>query len=384
MNSGYYYFNMSISFTNGSYYYTNYTIIRVYYDVTAEFVFTPMVDGNSTFSLTTYEVKVIGETVNISYQLLHAGSGLEGANITVTDLVNGSVWTTTTGIPVTGYIILQYTTATHMGAHRYDISITYDYGLYSVGDSNDSIWVIYKDPLEISASRQNYANNFTTTNDGPDIEITGDLVAAGTSNGYYNATLEVWIYDPTNSEITSSFTVVVNYYNDYTDGAFSITISQLGSASLTTGNYTIEIGFDGYVSDGPITYRYISDIRVNLTTRIAFSVYDTPVLTSSWSLDNGATGFDYIIPGFSQITVNGTFTYSNGTGVANEYITITLYDEFGILIAENTTVLTNANGEFEWTFLVEEGWNLDHYIVSYDGNWLIYLNPADDVEDIVS
>jgi hypothetical protein len=385
MASGYYYFNMSLSFTNGTYSYSNYTIIRVFYNPTANFVFTPMVDGSSSFSLLTYEVKATGEFVNISYQILHDGSGLAGADITVTDLVNGSIWSTTTGASGTGYILLYYTATTHMGAHRYDISIDYTFGLYAVGDSKDSIWVIYKDPvpLAIAASRQNYANNFTVSNDGPDIEIAGTLVAPGTSNGYYNATIHVWIYDPSNVEIIGSFTVVVNYYNDYTDGAFSVTISQLGSASLTTGNYSIEIGFDGNVLDGPTTYRYIPDIRVNLTTRIAFSVYDTPVLTTSWSMDNHGEIYDFIIPGFTNITINGSLTYSNGTGVAFEYVTITLYDEYGAVIVANTIVQTNANGEFEWTFLVEEGWNLDYYIISYDGDWVIYLNPADDVQETV-
>ncbi|MHA1746975.1 MAG: hypothetical protein ACTSWW_13315, partial [Promethearchaeota archaeon] len=388
MASGYYYFNLSLSFTNGTYSYANYTIIRVFYNPTANFAFTPMVDGSSSFSLLTYEVKATAEFVNLSYQILHDGSGLADADITVTDLVNGSVWLTTTGASGTGFILLYYTSTTHMGAHQYDISIEFNFGLYSVGESNDSIWVIYKDPLplEISADRQNYANNFTTANDGPDIEITGTLVAPGTSNGYYNATLHVWIYDPSNVEITGSFIVVVNYYSDYTDGAFSVTISQLGSASLTTGNYTIEIGFDGTVLDGPTTYLYIPDIRVNLTTlgtRIAFSVYDTPVLTTSWSMDNHGEAFTSIIPGFTDITINGTLTYSNGTGVAFEYVTITLYDEYGTAIFANTTVQTNANGEFEWTFLVQGGWNLDYYIISYDGDWVIYLNPADDVQETI-
>ena len=162
----------------------------------------------------------------------------------------------------------------------------------------------------------------------------------------------------TDAEITSSFTVVINYYNDFTDGEFSITISQLGSASLFIGNYTIEIGCDGTVLDGPTTYRDIPAIVINLAPRLGFSVYDTPILTTSWSLDNGVFVSDDIIPSWTLITVNGTLTYSNGTGIANEYITITLYDGNGDLLAENTTVLTNSNGEFEWTFLVEEDWDL--------------------------
>ncbi len=326
-------------------------------------------------------IRVSGQSVEISLALLHNSAGQSGASVTLTDLTTGTV----IDIGLTdgnGYynFTVNYGPGVNPGPHRYQISLTYDGGYFTLSGGNyeDYIWVIYNNALTCQSSRSNWNEVLAIGDTLQTITITGTLYDSN-SLGYNYAELTYWILqggsviDP-----TGIFSVSLSWDTNSRDGTFTALISLLGTIDPSRGNYSIIIGFDGTLEITDPGLSYIASSLVDNATKLEFTIYDTPYLDTSYVYDTQGDGF---IVGGTHLNISGTLYYSNGTAIAiaGQTITIEIYDENNQLVYTDT-VTTDASGNYEFNDILML-WDVSYYTISYGGDDAESLDSANTITE---
>ncbi len=327
-------------------------------------------------------IKISGQSVEISLSLLHHSFGQSGATVTLTDMSNGTIIDTgvTDG---SGYynFTINYGAGINPGPHKYNISLTYNGGFFSLSGSNyeDYIWVIYNNALACESSRPDWNEVLGIGDTLQTITITGTLYHDSYSLGYNYADLTYWILQG-GSVINPSgiFTVDLSWDTNSQDGTFTAYISLIGTIEPDRGNYSIVIGFDGTldITDTGLTYN-AGVLEIN-ATGLEFTVYDKPYLTTSFVYDTVGDGF---IVGGTNLNISGTLYYSNGTAIAipGQEIVINFYDSNNQLV-HTETLNTDANGDYEINDLLMN-WDAAYYTVSYSGSIGESLDAANTITE---
>ncbi len=364
---------VAVSFDGTSYTYTDSIDYVLYFNHTMNYEFVPYDDiGGLT--------QTFGDSIEISGGFYLNGAPHSGADVVLTDLTNGTTWQLTTD--GSGYVnfTINFNANVYPGGHHYQMDLTYDGTTYTVTDLSDH-WVFYQNTLTISAGIVGYTANMTLDQSAPfDISVQGFLVDFNNAaHGHLNALLSVYIYSGI-TDVSDQFiySFVVNSYNDNTNGAYDIDVSI--TAAPQKGEYTIIVGFNGSLD----TTDYSPDdaLPVNSTDNAYFWVYQNTTLVYDYVIDNSglpsplneSTGVVFM---GSNITISGNLTDSDDNPLIGENITLVLYDDQNNILA-TFNVFTNSTGGFEF-FIEECPYDLDSILILFDGNYVTYVNPADDV-----
>lgn len=324
--------------------------------------------------------QTFGDSVKISCAFTLKGSGISGATVILTDLTNGTSWTTSTDANGYANFTISFNTNVYPGGHHYQMDLTYDGTSYIITKQSDH-WVFYQNSLSISAAISGYTSNMTLNQVDPFIfHVTGNLVdSSNPAHGHLDALLSVYIYEGI-TDVSDLFTYsyVVNYYNDNTDGAYDITLSILDAPYR--GQFKVVVGFNGSLDVNLGSVGYTPDaIPINSTDNIYFWVYQNTSIVWSYTIDNSALPFPLnqqtgLIIGGSDITIFGNLTDSDGTRLANHNVTIVIYDTSGVAVAQ-FNVTTDAQGHFE--LLIEDcPYDLDEVTIYFYGDYILYLNES--------
>jgi transglutaminase-like putative cysteine protease len=325
-------------------------------------------------------MRYTGDSINITCHFTYQLSNQKDAFVTLTDLTNGTSWYAITNINGNASFILFYGSHTQGGPHKYSVSLTYDAGLSSNLTKGEATWVVFRQPHTLTSYRTDaYATNLTRSVTNPTITVQGYL--RNTTNIAYNyATISLWVKIGVQTYSASTYLVITS--NTYSIANGLISIAFYARSDCPTGNLSLMIGFDGTInipgglnSNPALTYSE-SSLKINASTWLQFVVNDKPVITSSFDYDTKA--FESIIPDWTNITISGSLNYTNnGTGISNEYLNVTFYNQDDSMAYTNATVLTNGVGQFNTgKIFVEAGWDLKYYTVSYGGKVTKYLVGA--------
>ncbi|MHA1675344.1 MAG: transglutaminase domain-containing protein [Promethearchaeota archaeon] len=366
-NPGAHTITVDVSFDGTTYIYADYTDYVLYFNHTMNYAFVPYDDINGL-------TQTFGDSIEISGGFYLNGAPHSGADVVLTDLTNGTTWLLTTD--GNGYVnfTINFNADVYPGGHHYQMDLTYDATAYTINALTDH-WVFYQNNLTISAGLVGYTANMTLDQSAPfDISVQGNLVDSNNSaHGHLNALLSVYIYSGiTDVSDLFSYNYVVNSYNDNTNGAYDIDV--FITSAPQRGEYTIIVGFNGSLD----TVDYTSDaLPVNSTDNAYFWVYQNTTIVYDYVIDNSDIGGGSgIIIGGSDIIIFGNLTDSEGNALVGLNITLVLYDDQNSILA-TFTVSTNSTGGFEFT-IENCPYDLDSILLLFDGNYLTYLNPADD------
>ncbi|MHA1519467.1 MAG: transglutaminase domain-containing protein [Promethearchaeota archaeon] len=368
---------VDVSFDGTTYTYTNSSEYILYFNHTLNYAFVPHDDiGGLT--------QTFGDSIEISGGFYLNGAAHSGADVVLTDLTNGTTWLATTD--GNGYVnfTINFNANVYPGGHHYQMDLTYDGTSYTITDLTDH-WVFYQNTLTISAGVVGYTTNMTLDLSAPFlVSVQGFLVdSSNAAHGHLNALLSVYLYSGvTDVSDQFSYSYVVNSYNDNTDGAYDISVTI--DTAPQKGEYTVVVRFNGSLDVDLGSVGYTPDaIAINSTDNAYFWVYQNTTIVYDYVIDNTGIGGTTIIIGGSNVTIFGNLTDSEGNALVGESITLVIYDAQNNIVATlyNTTIA--ADGYFEF-FIENCPYDLDSILIVFEGNDLIYVNPADDEGGTIS
>ncbi|WP_457557555.1 transglutaminase domain-containing protein [Candidatus Harpocratesius sp.] len=373
-NPGAHIITVAVSFDGVTYTFTTSSNYNFNFNETKNYDYAPYDDiGGVT--------QTFGDSIKISCAFTLKGSGVSGAAVTLTDLSNGTTWNLLTDGNGYANFTISFNGNVYPGGHHYQLDLSYDGTSYTITAQSDH-WVFYQNPLTLTASINGYSSNMTLYQTAPfTFGVTGSLVdSSNPAHGHLDATLSVYIYSGA-SDVSDlfSYSYTVNYYHDTTDGAYDISLS-ITSAPYR-GQFTVVVGFNGTLDVDLGSVGYTPDaIPVNSTDNSYFWVYQNTSIEYNYTIDNSALPFPLnqqtgIIIGGSDITIFGNLTDSDGNRLANQNVTLILYNTSGDEVAR-FTVTTDAQGHF--VFLIEDcPYDLDEILLVFDGNNSLYLNETE-------
>lgn len=367
---------VAVSFDGSTYTFTDDIAYLIDFNETKNYNFVPLdsIDGIT---------QTFGDSIDISGAFYVKGVGLTGADVTLTDLSNGTSWFDTTD--GNGYVnfTINFNEQVYPGGHHYQMQLTYDGTTYTITDQSDH-WVFYQTDLSLTAGLTGYTTNMTLDQVDPfEININGFLVDSNNAaHGHLDALLSVYIYEGiTDVSDTFTYSFLVNSYNDNTDGAFDITLTI--TAAPQKGEYKVVVGFNGSLDVNLGSVGYTPDaLPVNSSENLLFWVYQDTVLEFDYTIDNSGLPFPLnlqssVIKGGSDITIFGNLTDSDGNGLTGENITLIIYNADGQIEATFNN-LTVVDGYFEFYF-ENIDYEIDSIVIQFNGNYITLVNAADEV-----
>ncbi|MHA1777256.1 MAG: transglutaminase domain-containing protein [Promethearchaeota archaeon] len=373
-NPGAHVITVAVSFDGITYTYSDSFIYNIDFNETKNYIYSPYdTIGGMT--------QTFGDSVEISCAFTLKGAGIGGAAVTLTDLSNGTTWSSSTNGNGYANFTISFNANVYPGGHHYQLDLTYDGTSYIITKQSDH-WIFYKNPLNISAAISDYSSNMTLDQVVPfTFHVTGNLVdSSNIAHGHLDALLSVYIYEGI-TDVSDLFTysMVINYYHDNSDGAYDISLSITNAPYR--GQFTVIVGFNGSLDVDLGSVGYTPDaLPVNSTSDNVYAyfwVYQNTTIEWDYTIDNSELPYPLnqqsglIIDG-SDVTIFGNLSDSDGIRLANQNLTIILYDKSGNEL-DQFNVTTDAQGHFE--LLIEDcPYDLDEILIIFDGNTVLFLN----------
>ena len=373
---GTYTFRLELDFTNGSIHIDEFVQNTIIFEPLGGMSYSPLVDGGGFGGTIT---KTATQSVVFTYQIQNNLVGVSGVTVSLTGGPSGTLSSNSTNAAGIATFTITFSSAINPGPYYFTISFSDTFGLHSAVGSTENVWVVYNNPLTIT-----YADpgtiEFTTANDASGFFLNGLMEDSNNRPLVYGGVLVVTINNPSATDVTDQFTITgLDSYNP-ADGTYSISINQLGSANLTVGSYSLTISYAGDLTSGPDFYSYPSQPSA---IPFVFTVWDTPDISTDYTVLNVFDGAEYlepdtIVPGGSNVTITGILTYSNGTAIVGQTVTINIYDSDGLITFIN--VITDGTGAYSYVIDVPIDWDMTYYEVVYGQNNGEYTYETSDIQ----
>jgi hypothetical protein len=329
-------------------------------------------------------IKTSGQTVTFFIQFIYVDTtpivtvNINDITASFPGIIIGSN-TTLASFNATTVITKQYGVADKPGPHLYNISMVFG------GDTRYELTYVYYDPvLECTLARSAGDDIVDRTNPSDTIQFTGFLGASGQGLIFAQVSFEIIYPSGATRTIGDLFTKSNDsptYNGQYavlsvaSNGAFTIRLAAKNT-NIPIGNYSIKAIFEGLYTTTAVepVFEWTNPAKSINSSVVNFMVYDRPIIDDDGysaapvDIDDTWIVFD------TELTFSGYLTYSNSTSIANQQITLTIYNSSSQYYDSFTTT-TDIFGYYEFDPIPWDipGGDVSKYRISIAANHTAYL-----------